>query len=88
MSSREGEGGADIYNYSEEEVSATLKFLLEIMFSITMMPPLDQDVACQDVVTVIGAGMKVDNGGRDELLGGEFRLGPNAPETIFLAMGK
>lgn len=65
-----------------------IEFLLEITSSVSMLPPLDQDVSCKHVMEVIGAGMKPGDDGQMELVGGDIVLGKDAPEKIVLAMGK
>ena len=70
------------------DASMAIEFLLEITSSVSMLPPLDQDVTCEDILEVIGAGMKPSDDGQMELVGGEIVLGKDAPEKVLLAMGK
>ena len=65
-----------------------IEFLLEITSSVCMLPPLDQDISCEHILEVVGAGMKPGDDGQMELVGGEIVLGKGAPETIVLSMGK
>ena len=70
------------------DASTAIEFLLEITSSVSMLPPLDQDVSCENIMEVIGAGMKPGDDGQMELVGGELVLGKDAPQDVVLAMGK
>ena len=84
---RIGEPGA-AGELSSVDALTVINFFLEIMSSVSMLPPLDQDVSCKHVMEVIGAGMTLGDNGQMELMGGEVVFGRDAPEGIILAMGK
>lgn len=73
---------------SSVDALVVIDFLLEIMSSVSMLPPLDQDVSCKNVMEVIGAGLKLGDNGQMELVGGQVVLGKDAPDIVILAMGK
>lgn len=82
-----GEPGTT-HEHSAADVPTAIEFLLEITSSICMLPPLDQDVSCKNVLEVIGAGMHLGDNGEMELMGGKVIFGRDAPKKVTLAMGK
>lgn len=57
-----------------QDVCLAIEFLLEITSSVGMLPPLDHEVSCSQVVTAISDGALV--------------LGPEAPRDMIFAMGR
>ena len=82
-----GEPGTARELYSVD-APTVMEFFFELMSSVIMLPPLDQDVSCKQIMEVIGAGVKMGDNGQMELVGGEIILGRDASEVVMQAMGK
>lgn len=83
-----GSGSSSDRAFPTVDASAVVEFFLDVVSSVTMLPPLDQDATYPDAVEIIGAGMRQDDQEHADLVGGEIILGPEVPNPVVMAIGK
>ena len=70
------------------EGASTIVYLLEVISSITLLPPLDEDIGGKAILAVSGARTSSGNFGHSVLFGGQVIIGPLFQKNVLLAMGK
>ena len=75
-------------SYCGIEAIEVIEFLFEILSSVLTLPPLDQDSSVSRRIEVLGSGTKEVKDGKLEFIGGRLVLGPDADQSIALAMGR
>lgn len=71
-----------------EEQESVLPFLLEVISSVAILEPIDENVACDGWIKVFGASVESTADGDVQLTGGRIEFGLEASLHVILAMGK